>query len=90
MFTLDLLIKYSSMPISVQKNEEKDAQDLYKKILTAMGAEKPEIIELTCDKEQDKKFAILSENITGVIISEKSGSSNAGKTPGFVNAIADN
>lgn len=90
MFTLDLMIKDSPMPISVQKNEEQEAQALYQKILTLMTATTPEVIELTCDKQEDKKIALLSDKITGVIISKKSGSASSGKAPGFFAAVADN
>lgn len=77
------------MPISVQKNEESDAQALYKKILKAMIADTPQVIELTCDKQEDKKIAIVGNQINSVIISEKSGSASAGRVPGFYAAIAD-
>lgn len=88
MFTIDLMIKYSPIPISVQKNEESDAQALYEKILKAMTADNAEVIELTCDKQEDKKIAVIGNQINSVILSEKSGTAAAGKAPGFFATIA--
>jgi hypothetical protein len=90
MFTLDLIVKYSPVPLSVEKKEESEAQALYDKILSAMEADKPQVIELTCDKQKDKKIAIISDQISGVILSQKSGAAATGKAPGFLSAIADN
>ncbi|AFZ48563.1 hypothetical protein Cyast_2620 [Cyanobacterium stanieri PCC 7202] len=89
MFTIDLLVRYIPMPISVQKKEEAEAQALYQEILTKIKSSTPEIIELTCDKQEDKKIAILSDQITGVIISQKDGAATGAKTPGFFAALAD-
>ena len=90
MFTLDLIVQYTSVPLSVEKKEESEAQALYDKILSAMTANTPQVIELTCDKQEDKKIAIISDRISGVILSKKSGAAASGKAPGFLAAIADN
>ncbi|MGY6530775.1 MAG: hypothetical protein ACXITR_12705 [Cyanobacterium sp.] len=89
MFTIDLLVRYIPMPISVQKKEESEAQALYQEILTKIKSSTPEIIELTCDKQEDKKMAILSDQITGVIISQKDGSNAGAKVPGFFAALQE-
>lgn len=89
MFTIDLTIRYSPLPLSVQKKEESDAQALYEKILSAMTADKPEIIELTCDKQEDKKIAIIGNQVNSVILSSQSGSASGERVPGFFAAIAE-
>ena len=87
MFTIDLLVRYVPMPISVEKKEEADAQALYSEILKAIKSSESKIIELTCDKQTEKKIAVISDQVTGVIISQKDGSNPGGKVPGFFAAI---
>lgn len=87
MITIDLLVRYIPVPISVDKKEEGEAKALYDEILAKMKRSTPEIIELTCDKQTDKKIAVLSDQITGVIISQKDGTATGGKVPGFFAAI---
>jgi len=77
------------MPISVQKKDETEAQALYQDILTKIKSSTPEIIELTCDKQEDKKMAILSDQITGVIISQRDGANTGSKVPGFFAALQE-
>jgi hypothetical protein len=83
MFSIDLTLKFSPIPISVQRKEETDAQAVYEKITTAMASLKPELIELTCEKQPDKKVAVFSDQISAVILSQKSGASASGRSPGF-------
>lgn len=87
MFTINLLVRYIPVPLSVEKEEESDAQALYEEILTKIKGSKPEIIELTCDKQKDKKIAVLSDQVTGVIISQKDGGGAGPKVPGFFAAL---
>ena len=89
MFTIDLLVRYIPMPLSVQKKEESEAQALYQEILEKMKGATSEIIELTCDKQEDKKIAVLSDQVTGVIISQKDGAATGAKVPGFFAALAE-
>jgi hypothetical protein len=46
--------------ISVTK-EEAAADALYQTIINAMRSPNPELLELTCEKQTDKKVAVLSE-----------------------------
>jgi hypothetical protein len=50
-----------------------------------MRSPTPELLELTCEKQTEKKVAIMSDQISAVILSQKDGSNAAGKTPGFFN-----
>lgn len=87
MFSIDLTLKYTPIPVSVQRKEQADAEALYQKIITAMGSASPELIELTCEKQTDKKVAVLSDSITAVIISQKDGAAATGKVPGFFSLL---
>lgn len=88
MFTIDLMLKNVPLPISVQRKEAEDAQAVYQQILSAMGSSTPEVIELTCEKQEDKKVAVLSDRISAVMISQKSGATSSGRVPGFFSAVA--
>jgi len=83
MISVDLTLKYSPMPVSVQRKEKDTAEALYQAIIGAMQADKPQLLELTCEKQTEKKVAIMSDQISAVIVSEKDGSTSAGKVPGF-------
>lgn len=87
MLTIDLMLKNSPLPISVQKKEQEEAQALYQKILGAMGAATSEVIELHCDKEVGKTVAVLSDQISAVIMSDKAGATTTGRSAGFFAAI---
>ena len=87
MFTIDLLVRYIPVPLSVEKKEEADAQALYHQILEAIKNPESQIIELTCDKQTEKKIAVVSDQVTGVVISQKDGSNIGGKVPGFFAAV---
>ena len=68
MYSLDLTLKYSPMPVSVQRKEEGDATALYQSILDAMKGGTATLIELTCEKDEDKKVAFLSDQVSAVIL----------------------
>ncbi len=87
MFTIDLLVRYIPMPLSVEKKEEAEAQALYNQILEAIKGSQTQIIELTCDQQTEKKIAVMSDQVAGVIISQKDGTSTGGKVPGFFAAL---
>ncbi|MFW6358443.1 MAG: hypothetical protein ACOC0N_04415 [Chroococcales cyanobacterium] len=83
MYSIDLTLKFTPMPLSVQRKENKDAEALYQEITAAMRAGTTTLLELTCEKQPDKKIAVFSDQITAVIVSEKSGAGAAGRPPGF-------
>ena len=59
-----------------------------KQIVNAMKSGTSELIELTCEKQTEKKVAVMSDQISAVILSQKDGSAAAGRVPGFF-ALAD-
>tara|TARA_B100000900_G_scaffold215052_1_gene182139 strand:+ start:192 stop:458 length:267 start_codon:yes stop_codon:yes gene_type:complete len=84
MFTLELSLRYSPFPISIQKKEYDDVFRVYEQIKNAMrentGAE---LIDLTCDKIKSKSITVLSKEIIAVQIYEKSAIAGGSKRPGF-------
>ncbi|MBD1835071.1 hypothetical protein H6F74_08390 [Trichocoleus sp. FACHB-90] len=87
MFTIDLILKNTPMPLSVQRKSDEDAQALYQEIMTAMRGNAT-VLELTCDRQTEKKVALLSSEIVAVQISQKSSTAATGRPPGFY-ALAD-
>ncbi len=82
MFTIDLTLKNTPFPVSVQRKSAEEAEAVYKQILETMRSGTPDIVELTCDRQGEKKVAIRASEISGVQMSQKD-STAAGKTPGF-------
>ncbi len=89
MFTIDLIIKYTPMPLSVQRKTQEDAEAVYKQVQTAMQTGQPELLELTCEQQTDKKICVATKEISAVQMSQKSGGSAAGKQPGFFAALSE-
>lgn len=89
MYSIDITLQYSPIPVSVQRKEAKDAQTVYTEITKALTSETPKLVELTCEKEPEKKVAFLSNQVSAVIISQKSGGVASGRTPGFFAAVAE-
>lgn len=83
MISIDLMLKYSPIPLSVQRKEAEQAEALYQEILAAMRSPTPKLLELTCDKQPEKKVAVLSDQISAAILSEKDGGASAGRAAGF-------
>jgi hypothetical protein len=83
MFTIDLTLKNTPVPLSVQRKSAEEAEATYQEILKAMRSESSQLLELSCDHQPDKKIGVLSNQIGAVMISQKSGAAGAGRTPGF-------
>jgi predicted kinase len=79
MFTIDLTLKGTSMALSVQRKEAEAAEALYQQILQALKTGNTAVIELTCDKQPEKKIALLCSEISAVQLSDKSASNTAGE-----------
>ncbi|HEY9638332.1 MAG TPA: hypothetical protein V6D14_33390 [Coleofasciculaceae cyanobacterium] len=83
MFTIDLTLKNTPLPLSVQRKSAEEAEATYQEILNAMRSESPQLLELKCDHQPDKKIAVLTNQIGAVVVSQKSGAAGAGRVPGF-------
>ncbi|WP_087068942.1 hypothetical protein [Cyanobium sp. NIES-981] len=83
MYIVELSLKLSPMPVAVQRKELTDAQSLYATVRQALEGEGPKVLELTCEKEADKKVSLLTSEVVAVQMYEKSASASSGKRPGF-------
>ena len=85
MYSLELSLRYSPFPLSIQKKELEDVKKIYDEIKNSMNEtlETSTLIELRCDKVQDKLIAIRAKEIISVQIYEKSSIAGGAKKPGF-------
>ena len=85
MYSLELNLKYSPFPLSIQKKEHEDVKRIYDEIKDSMIGNNQEsiLIELRCDKVQDKLIAVCAKEIISVQIYEKSSVAGGSKRPGF-------
>ena len=60
MYALELSLRYSPFPLSIQKKEFDDVKRMYDEIKSSMNEtlESSNLIELRCDKVQDKLIAV--------------------------------
>ena len=83
MYVIELALKLSPFPLSVQRKEFDDAQSLYNQIRDSMLKDTPSLLELNCDQIENKKIAVLASELLAVQIYEKTASSGGVKRPGF-------
>ena len=85
MYSLELSLRYSPFPLSIQKKEFDDAKRIYDEIKNYMNEslETSNLIELTCEKVQDKSIAVRTQEIISVQMYEKSSVAGGAKRPGF-------
>ena len=70
------------MPLVVQRKEHGDAKRLYSEVIDSIKNGNQRLLELTCEKLEDKRITVLVSEITAVQIYEKTSSSTS-KRPGF-------
>ena len=63
MHTINIIVRNTALPISIEKKEADEAEKVYQEIISAMGSGSDRAIELTCEKQEGKKVAILSTAI---------------------------
>jgi hypothetical protein len=86
MVTIDLILRSTPFPLSVQRKSTEEAEDTYREILEAMRSGTPEILEMTASDERgnEKKVAIRVSEISGIQLSQKgSTAAGSGRPPGF-------
>jgi hypothetical protein len=83
MHTIELTLKNNPIALSVQRKDQESADKLYQEIVAAISAPSVQVLQLTCDKQEGKKLAVLSSEISAVQISEKAGAT-ANMGAGFV------
>ncbi len=90
MFTIDLSIKNTAFPVSVQRKSAEDAEAIYQLLLAAMRSGNPDIVELKCEGKTEKKIAVRASEISGVQIVQKDGATtSSGRPPGFFAVTAE-
>ena len=82
MYCIELTIKLSPMPLVVQRKEHADARKLYSEVVNSIQKGNQRLLELTCEKVEDKRITVLISEITAVQIYEKT-STGTSKRPGF-------
>ena len=83
MYSIELTIKLSPLPLIVQRKEHGDAKRLYSEVIDSIRKGNQRLIELTCEKVEDKKITVLISEIIAVQIYEKTSSSGSSKPTGF-------
>ena len=83
MYCIELAIKLSPLPLIVHRKEHGEAQKLYAEVIDSISKGNQKLLELTCEKVEDKKITVLVSEIIAVQIYEKTSSSVGGKRPGF-------
>ncbi|HIK46074.1 MAG TPA: hypothetical protein IGR64_14505 [Leptolyngbyaceae cyanobacterium M65_K2018_010] len=90
MFTIELTLKHTPVPLSVQKKEQEAADGLYTSIVGELRSGSDKLLELTCDQQPGKKISVLASEIASVQIFEKTSTATAsGRPPGFFALSAD-
>ena len=82
MYCIELTIKLSPMPLVVQRKEHADAKRLYSEVVDSIQKGNQRVLEMSCEKVEDKRITVLVSEITAVQIYEKTSSSTS-KRPGF-------
>ncbi len=89
MFTIELTLKHTAMPLSVQKKEQEAAEALYGSIVNDVRSGSGQWLEMTCDQIPNKKVTVLSSEVAAVQIFEKAAGVAGGRPPGFFALTAD-
>jgi hypothetical protein len=82
-YVIELALRMSPVPISVQRKEQADAESLYQQIRQALEQGQPRMLELTCEKMEDKKVTMLISEVLAVQLYEKTAGAGGSKRPGF-------
>ena len=85
MYSLEISLRYSPFPLSVQKKDYEEVKKIYNEIRDFMNGNNQHsaLIELSCEKVQDKIITVLAKEIISVQIYEKSAVAGGSKRPGF-------
>ena len=83
MYVIELALRMSPVPVSVQRKEHNDAEALYQQIRQSLESGQPRMLELTCEKVEGKKVTLLISEILAVQLYEKASATGGSKRPGF-------
>ena len=82
-YVIELALRMSPVPVSVQRKEHADADALYQQIRQALENGQPRLLELTCEKVEGKKVTLLVSEVLAVQLYEKASAAGGSKRPGF-------
>ena len=82
-YVIELTLRMSPIPVSVQRKEHSDAEALYQQIRQAIDHGQPRLLDLTCEKVEGKKASLLISEVLAVQLYEKASASGGSKRPGF-------
>tara|TARA_B100000925_G_scaffold202422_1_gene153523 strand:+ start:197 stop:460 length:264 start_codon:yes stop_codon:yes gene_type:complete len=82
-YVIELALRMSPMPVSVQRKEQNAAEEVYQQVRTALEQGQPRLLELTCEKVDGKRLSVLTSDLLAVQIYEKTAASSGSKRPGF-------
>ena len=82
-YVIELALRMSPVPASVQRKEQADADALYQQIRQALENGQPRLLELTCEKVEGKQVTLLVSEVLAVQLYEKASASGGSKRPGF-------
>ena len=83
MYVIELSLRMSPVPVSVQRKEHGDAEALYQQIRQSIEQGQPRLMELTCEKVEGKKATLLIGEVLAVQLYEKASATGGSKRPGF-------
>ena len=85
MYALEITLRYSPFPLSIQKKNYEDVKRIYDEIKDFMNGnnQNSNLIELSCEKVQDKLLTVIASEVISVQIYEKSAVAGGSKRPGF-------
>tara|TARA_Y100000589_G_C27170821_1_gene636614 strand:+ start:1789 stop:2052 length:264 start_codon:yes stop_codon:yes gene_type:complete len=83
MYTIELTLRYSPFPISIQKKEYEAAFNIFNDIKNRMQDNNNNLVDLKCEKMKDKNISVLVREIIAIQIYEKSAIAGGSKRPGF-------
>ena len=83
MYIIELSLRMSPVPVSVQRKVHGDAEALYQQIRQSIEQGQPRLMELTCEKVEGKKATLLISEVLAVQLYEKASATGGSKRPGF-------
>ncbi len=83
MYVIELALRMSPVPVSVQRKEQDAAEALYQQIRQSIEQSQPRLLELTCEKVEGKKVTVLISEVLAVQLYEKTAATGGSKRPGF-------
>ncbi|AAP99190.1 MULTISPECIES: hypothetical protein [Prochlorococcus] len=83
MYLIELALKLSPLPLSVQRKKLEDAKALYNQLKESLKKGDPRLLEISCEQVEDKKIAVLVSEVLAVQMYEKTAGAGGNRRPGF-------